>query len=283
MEIDRSALIEKLGGEEAVAKMDHEARADAIEDFLSEKLDEHILARQKNGKTYPTVAEIADRITTRDFRRGVGKLFRATPQRIGLDDSLAGVMVDRLPPMPEAPTLADFFELRFKPAGHLLQSAALAKRRGASEEVILACLLHDVGNSLIKVDHGYWGAQLIEPYVSEKVAFAVRYHQALRFFPDPAVGYEYPARYFELFGIDYVPPPHIKAAYDYARNHKWYMEARLVTLNDLYAFDPNVEVSFDEFRDIVGRHFNQPKEGLGFDNSPVSHMWRSMIYPDNPL
>jgi hypothetical protein len=283
MEIDRSVLIEKLGGEEAVARMDHEARADAIEDYLSEKLDEQILARQKNGETYPTVANIADRITTRDFRRGVGKLFRATPQRIGLDDSLTGVMVDRLPSMPEAPTLANFFDLRFKPAGHLLQSAALAKRRGASEEVILACLLHDVGNSLIKVDHGYWGAQLIEPYVSEKVAFAVRYHQALRFFPDPAVGYEYPTRYFELFGIDYVPPPYIKAAYDYARNHKWYMEARLVTLNDLYAFDPDVEVSLDEFRDIIGRHFKQPKEGLGFDGSPVSHMWRSMISPDNPL
>jgi hypothetical protein len=61
------------------------------------------------------------------------------------------------------------------------------------------------------------------------------------------------------------------------------MEARLVTLNDLYAFDPDVEVSLDEFRDIIGRHFKQPKEGLGFDGSPVSHMWRSMISPDNPL
>jgi hypothetical protein len=283
MEVERSALIETLGGEEAVAKMDHEARADAIEDFLSDRLDAQILARQKNGKTYPTVAEIADRISTRDFRRGVGKLFRATPKQIGLDDSLAGVMVDRLPPLPEAPTLADFFDLRFKPAGHLLQSAALAKRRGASEEVILACLLHDIGNSLIKVDHGYWGAQLIEPYVSEKVTFAVRYHQALRFFPDPEVGYEYPTRYFELFGVDYVPPPYIKQAYSHARNHKWYMEARLVTLNDLYAFDPDVEVSLDEFRDIIGRHFKQPKEGLGFDGSPVSHMWRAMINPDNPL
>lgn len=283
MDIDRSALINKLGGEAAVAKMDHEARADALEDFLSDKLDNEILARQQKTKTYPTVAQIADRISTRDFRRGVGKLFRATPQRIGLDDSLAGVMVDRLPPMPEAPSLADFFDLRFKPAGHLLQSAALAKRRGASEEVILACLLHDVGNSLIKVDHGYWGAQLVEPYVSEKVAFAVRYHQALRFFSDPANGYEYPTRYYELFGVDYVPPSYIKAAYEYARNHKWYLEARLVTLNDLYAFDANVDVSIDEFREIIGRHFKQPKEGLGFDGSSVSHMWRAMIFPDNPL
>jgi len=282
MDVDRDALIQTLGGEAAVAKMDHEARADAIEDFMSDKLDAEILAR-KGNKTYPTVAELEERIGTRDYRRGVGKLFRATPERIGFDELLSGVKVDRLPPMPAKPTLFDFFELRFKPAGHLLQSAALAKRNGASEEVILACLLHDIGNSLIKADHGYWGAQLIEPYVSEKVSFAVRYHQALRFFADPSVGYEYPKRYFELFGVDYVPPPYIQAAYEHARNHKWYMEARLVTLNDLYAFDPNAEVSLDEFRDIVGRHFKQPEEGLGFDNTPVSHMWRAMMNPDNPL
>lgn len=281
MDIDRDALIAKLGGEDAVRAMDHEARADAIEDFMSETLDEALAAR--NAKAYPTVAEIEERIETRDFRRGVGKLFRATPKRLGFDDELMGVSVQRLPPMPEASTLADFFRLRFGPAGHLLQSAALAKRRGDSEEVILACLLHDIGNYLMRVDHGYWGAQLIEPYVSEKVSFAIRYHQALRFFPDPAVGYEYPKRYYELFGEDYVPPPYIQGAYDQARNHKWYMEARLVTLNDLYAFDASAEVSIDEFTDIIGRHFRQPKEGLGYDNTPVNHMWRSMIKPDSPL
>jgi len=281
MEIDRAELVESMGGEEAVSKMDHESRADALEDYMSKKLDADLEARK--AKKFPTVAEIEERIETRDFRRGVGKLFRATPKRLGFDDELTGVMVDRLPPMPKAPTLADFFELRFAPAGHLLQSAGLAKRRGASEEVVLACLLHDIGNSLIRVDHGYWGAQLIEPYVSEKVAFAVRYHQALRFFADESVGYEYPTRYYELFGVDYVPQPYIQAAYEHARNHKWYMEARLVTLNDLYAFDENAEVSIDEFRDIIGRHFKQPKEGLGYDNSAVAHMWRSIERPDAPL
>jgi hypothetical protein len=282
MEIDRDALIQGMGGEEAVAKMDHEQRADALEDFMSENLDAALLAR-KTPKRYPTVAELQEKVETRDYRRGIGKLFRPIASRIGSDEDMSGVMVKRLAPMPENPSLEDFFELRFAPAGHLLQSAALAKKNGASEEVILACLLHDIGNSLIKTDHGYWGAQLIEPYVSEKVTFAVRYHQALRFFADPSVNYEYPKRYYELFGIDYVPPPYIRAAHDYARNHKWYMEARLVTLNDYYAFDPNVEISIDEFRDIIGRYFKQPKEGLGYDQTAVSHMWRAMINPDSPL
>ena len=61
------------------------------------------------------------------------------------------------------------------------------------------------------------------------------------------------------------------------------MEARMVTVNDLYAFDPKAVVSIDPFLDIVGRHFKQPKEGLGYDNSPVAHMWRSMALPDSPL
>ena len=57
------------------------------------------------------------------------------------------------------------------------------------------------------------------------------------------------------------------------------MEARLITVNDLYAFEPGGKVSLDPFIDIIGRHFKQPKEGLGFDNSPTAHMWRTMMYP----
>ena len=54
-------------------------------------------------------------------------------------------------------------------------------------------------------------------------------------------------------------------------------------VNDLYSFDPTVQVRLEEFTDIVGRNFRQPKEGLGFDGSPTAHMWRTMMFPDNPL
>lgn len=57
------------------------------------------------------------------------------------------------------------------------------------------------------------------------------------------------------------------------------MTARLVTLNDLYAFDPDAYVEIEEFEDVIGRNFRQPKEGLGMDNSPASHMWRTIIAP----
>ena len=62
------------------------------------------------------------------------------------------------------------------------------------------------------------------------------------------------------------------------------MEARLVTVNDQYAFDETMrEVQIEEYTDIIGRQFKQPKEGLGLDNSPVAHMWRSITDPDRPL
>jgi len=260
MQVDRRTLLATLGATAAIETMPSEALADALEHYLSDQLDQTAGAQQA---------------TERTVRRGVGSLFvlqgDGPPSR------------KQLEPMPAKPTLLDFFRLRFAPANHVLQSATRAMKTGMSEETILACLLHDVVLNLIKPDHGWWGAQLVEPYVPEKVSWAIRYHQALRFYPDPSVGYEYPEMYHRLFGRDYKPSPHIEAAYKYARNHKWYMEARMITVNDLYSFDPNAKVSIEPFIDIIGRHFKQTKEGLGNDNSPVAHMWRTIANPDQPL
>ncbi len=280
MEVDRKDVIEHLGGEAAVKEMSHEARADGLEDYLSWRLDNIAIMRKR---AYPTVAELESKIDKRGYRRGAGKLFIHERSNQNPDADDKGKTVPRLKPMPEKPTLIDFFNLRFPPAAHLLQSARLARKNGMSEEVVLACLLHDAGQYLCRSDHGYWGAQIFEPYVPERTTFAIKYHQALRFYPDTSVGYEYPENYFMTFGQDYVPTPHVQAAYNYARNHKWYMDARMVTTNDLYSFDPKVEVSIDEFTDLIGRHFKQPEEGLGYDNTPVTHMWRTMINPDAPL
>jgi hypothetical protein len=115
--------------------------------------------------------------------------------------------------------------------------------------------------------------------VDEEVSWAVRVHQALRFFPDESVGYEYPDMYRKYFGPDYRPEPYIEEEYKRARNHKHYMTARLICVNDIYSFDPNAVVNLDDFTDIIGRHFKQPKEGLGFDNTSSSHMWRTLMWP----
>jgi hypothetical protein len=189
----------------------------------------------------------------------------------------------RLPRLPARPTLIDFFKLRFA-ALHMLQSARLARLNGLEDKVVLACLLHDIAVAgFIQGDHGYWGAQMIEPYVDEEITWAVRAHQALRFYPDPDVGYEYPEVYAANFGADYVPDPHIQRAYENAKKHKWYMTARMITVWDIYSFDPNVTVEIDDFSDLIAKYFRTPEEGLGFDDSPSAHMWRTMNMPTRML
>lgn len=243
-------------------------RADAIEQKMSDDLDvllsKSALFNMADGKL--GASGMGFDLTTK-----YGKHFL-------MDDD------PRLPKMPAKPTLLDYFKYRARGTNHLLQSANLALKAGMPEKTILACLLHDIANAIfIKSDHGYWGAQLIEPYVDEEVSWAIRAHQALRFFPDESVGYSYPEAYVKHFGADYRPDDYIQEAYARARNHKWYMTSRMITVHDIYAFDPNVQVTWEPFIDIVGRHFRQPEEGLGFDNSPVAHMWRTIRRPTKYL
>lgn len=199
---------------------------------------------------------------------------------------------EELQPMPARPMLVDIFTRRmdkakfglpFAAGHHCAQCASLAMKAGVDEETVLACLLHDIAMALMRPDHGWWGAQLVTPYVSERVSWAIRYHQALRYYPDPENGYEYPEMYVHMFGPGYQPPEYIEAAYKEARAHRWYMTARHITLYDDYSFDPTAQFSMEPFAGIIGRHFRQPKEGLGNDGSPTAHMWRTMIDPNKPL
>jgi hypothetical protein len=240
-------------------------RADALEDQMSRELDLIVI----KSRLY----------TMADGDMGpppnTNALMKANPNaRVLMGDD------PRLPPMPEKPTLADFFKYRFGPAAHLLQSAKHALNAGLSDNMVLACLLHDISTiGFIRGDHGYWGAQLVEPYVDAEVTWAIRAHQVLRFYPDPSVGYEYPETYIKFFGAEYRPDPYVEEDYQRMRAHKWYMSGRMITVHDIYSFDPTAKVELEEFADVIGRAFRQPSQGLGYDNSPVAHMWRAMIRP----
>jgi hypothetical protein len=240
-------------------------RADALEARMARELDYIVIKSRLHalaeGDTGPAP--------------NAGLLLKANPNAHLLmgDDP-------RLPAMPERPTLIDFFRHRFGPSMHLLQSARHAVTAGLPEKMVLACLLHDIAViGFIRGDHGYWGAQLVEPYVEEEVSWAIRAHQVLRFYPDESVGYEYPQSYVAMFGADYRPDPYVEEDYRRMRKHKWYMSGRMITVHDIYSFDPDLHVELDEFTDVIGRNFRQPAEGLGFDNSPVAHMWRAIIRP----
>jgi hypothetical protein len=270
------------------------AGSDAEEELTREKLEAEGLTFTPGMTLSERADELEEHMMKRiTWRTGKSVLFMSgdhdptQPAPPPMNPDAHVLMGDdpRLPKMPKAPTLQDFFKYRFSPSqAHLLQSAKLALKNGHSEKIVLACLLHDIGVvAFIRSDHGYWGEQLVAPYVDEEVSWAIRCHQALRFFPDDSVGYEYPQMYVKLMGADYKVEPYVEEEYKRARNHKWYMSSRLITLNDLYSFDPNAVVTIDEFEDIIGRNFKQPKEGLGFDSSPVAHMWRTMIWPTKYL
>ena len=80
---------------------------------------------------------------------------------------------------------------RVSELAHALQCAELARDAGADEELTLACLLHDVGRFAVDQalvfdrvggggagarGHHEIGADLIAPYVPERVAWLVRMH-----------------------------------------------------------------------------------------------------------
>jgi hypothetical protein len=274
--MDQQALVaeaKKLAQSRVTDSMDFDEKIDVLEMAMMELLDIQVMTPPIGRVASTAVGGISSIPTGKGDRPGRKWLMGDDP---------------RLPKMPAKPTLMDFFKLRWlldkRGGNHLLQSAKLAKDRGLPEKIVLACLLHDVSVvGLVRTDHGHWAAQLVAPYIDEEAAWAIKHHQSLRFLPEPKLGYEYPKLYLQNFVDGYQPPDYIKAEWDYCKGHKWYMSAMQVVLNDLYAFDPGKVVEIDEFEGIIGRNFRQPKEGLGFDGSPVAHMWRTMIWPNNFL
>jgi predicted HD phosphohydrolase len=94
---------------------------------------------------------------------------------------------------------------RVSELAHALQCAELARDAGADEELALACLLHDVGRFAVDQTlvfdrvgggraggrgHHEVGADLIAPYVPERVAWLVRMHaDAKRYLCSTEPGY----------------------------------------------------------------------------------------------
>ena len=59
---------------------------------------------------------------------------------------------------------------------HSLQTATRAFNDNASEEMVVAALLHDIGDELAPVNHSEYAASILRPYVSEKTYWIVKKH-----------------------------------------------------------------------------------------------------------
>ncbi len=86
---------------------------------------------------------------------------RSLPQRVlaalrRLDGSLEGYPVSRL--------------------GHSLQAATRAQADGADDELVLAALVHDLGDELAPYNHAELAAAIVRPYVREEVSWIVEQH-----------------------------------------------------------------------------------------------------------
>jgi hypothetical protein len=132
MDVDRRKFFASVGGAAAVATLSHEDQAEALEHFMTDELDR----MGQFGQPGSTDVELS-------APRGTGNLFTPKPEPFD--------------PMPEKQTLIDFFNHRFAPARHVLQSATHAIETGQPERTIFACLIHDVTQNLIKADHGSLG------------------------------------------------------------------------------------------------------------------------------
>jgi len=59
---------------------------------------------------------------------------------------------------------------------HSLQTATRALNDKASEEMIVATLLHDIGDELAPLNHSEYAGTVLKPYVSEKTHWIIEKH-----------------------------------------------------------------------------------------------------------
>ena len=127
---------------------------------------------------------------------------------------------------------------------HSLQSATRAERDGADEEMIVATLLHDIGDSLAPFNHSQLVASVLRPYVSEKVYWIMLHHGLFQ---------EY--YYAHHIGRD-------RNARDQFKDHQYYQDAVDFCENwDQKSFDPEYDsFPLEHFEPMVRNIFSrEPK------------------------
>mgnify|MGYP003326782229 CR=1 FL=1 len=129
---------------------------------------------------------------------------------------------------------------------HSLQSATRAERAGESEEMIVATLLHDIGDELAPMNHSEYAATILKPYVSEKTHWIIEKHG------------EFQAYYYaHHLGKN-------RNIRDKYKNHKFYK----ATLDFCEKYD---QTSFDPSYDSKNLSHFEPMVKRIFSRKPYSH------------
>jgi predicted HD phosphohydrolase len=155
-------------------------------------------------------------------RYALGLADRVLESLARLDHSLEGYPVSRL--------------------GHSLQAATRALRDQADEEMVVAALIHDVGDELAPYNHAEVAAAILRPYVRAEVSWIVSHHGLFQNY-----------YYVHHFGGD-------RHARERLRDNPWYESCvHFCAAWDQSSFDPHyTSEPLATFEPMVRRIFGRP-------------------------
>lgn len=130
---------------------------------------------------------------------------------------------------------------------HSLQTATMARRGGADDEMIVVSLIHDIGKVINVPNHGQICAEIIKPYVTDEAYHIVRTHQDFQ-----------GQHYYHYQG----KARNLRENY---KNEVWFDKAVEFTDEwDQAAFDPNYNVdSLASFIPLIEATFASPTSLVG--------------------
>ena len=160
----------------------------------------------------------------KEFERGTAD--RILKYISSLNDTLEGYQVSRLE--------------------HSLQSATRAYKNGESEEMIVAALIHDIGDELAPMNHSEYAAAILKPYVTEKTHWIIKKHGEFQMY-----------YYAHHLGED-------KNKRDKYKDHKYYKDTiDFCEKYDQNSFDPNYKsFSLEFFKPLVKKIFSRKPYSL---------------------
>ena len=124
---------------------------------------------------------------------------------------------------------------------HSLQTATRAFNDEASEEMIVAALLHDIGDELAPLNHSEYAASVLKPFVSQKTYWIIKKHSEFQMY-----------YYAHHLGAD-------RNQRDKYKGHEYYEDAlNFCEKWDQASFDPDFKsLSLKDFEPLIRNIFSR--------------------------
>ena len=125
---------------------------------------------------------------------------------------------------------------------HSLQSATRAYRNDESTEMVIAALLHDIGDDLAPYSHSEMAAAVLRPFVSDKIYWIIKHHGIFQMY-----------YYAHHLGSD-------RNTRDQFKDHPYYQPSiDFCELYDQNCFDPDYDsLPLDFFKPMLDELFSKP-------------------------